>query len=181
MTDDFSPRHAIVTGGGSTTQAVAVSDANGVATMASWTLGSVAGPNTVIATVEGTAVLQNHPVFTAIGCTGGGSSAAYTINVCFTTPVTEAQRLAFVDAASRWGSIITDDVGDIPVSITTPLCGAGAPSLHLTIDDLVIFAAIEPIDGSGQVLGSAGWCYRRTAGLPLIGLMRFDEADVVFG
>ena len=42
----------------------------------------------------------------------------------------------------------------------------------------MIFAGIEPIDGAGQVLGSAGWCYRRTAGLPLIGLMRFDEADV---
>jgi hypothetical protein len=46
------------------------------------------------------------------------------------------------------------------------------------IDDLLIFAAVEPIDGVGAVLGSAGWCFRRTAGLPVIGTMRFDAADV---
>jgi hypothetical protein len=48
----------------------------------------------------------------------------------------------------------------------------------MTIDDLLIFAAIEPIDGVGNILGSAGWCFRRTGGLPVIGTMRFDVADV---
>ncbi|MBA3889090.1 MAG: hypothetical protein H0X64_01020 [Gemmatimonadaceae bacterium] len=168
-----------VTGGGGTTaDATATSDANGIATMSSWTLGGVAGPNTVTATVDGLAVSNNNPVFTAIGCTGGGSTAGFTINVCFTTPVTDAQRMAFVNAAARWGSVITGDVSDFPFSLASPNCGAGAPALHLTIDDLLIFARIEPIDGVGQILGSAGWCYRRTGGLPLVGLMRFDEADV---
>lgn len=168
-----------ITGGGGTTgSTVVTSDSNGVATMSSWTLGSVAGPNTVTATVSGLSVVNNGPVFRAIGCTGGGSTAGYAINVCFTTPVTDAQRLAFVAAAARWGGIITDDITDVPVSLTAPNCGAGMPSLHLAIDDLLIFAGIETIDGPGQILGSAGWCYRRTGGLPLIGLMRFDEADV---
>ncbi|MBA3891140.1 MAG: hypothetical protein H0X64_11495 [Gemmatimonadaceae bacterium] len=168
----------ITAGGGTTANAVAVSDANGVATMGSWTLGGVSGPNTVTATVEGSAVVSNNPVFTAIGCTGGGSTAGFTINVCFTTPVTGAQRIAFVNAAARWGSVITGDVSDFPISLASPSCGAGAPALHLTIDDLLIFARIEPIDGPGQILGSAGWCYRRSGGLPLVGVMRFDEADV---
>lgn len=168
----------VTSGGGSTTNASVMSDANGVATMASWTLGSVAGPNAVTATVSGLSVLNNNPVFRAIGCTGGGSTSSYTINVCFTTPVTEPQRIAFIDAAARWGGIITDDIPDLPISIPAPNCGAATPALHLTIDDLLIFAGIEAIDGPGQILGSAGWCYRRTGGLPLIGLMRFDEADV---
>lgn len=168
----------ITSGGGSTTDAVAVSDSTGVATMGSWTLGTVAGPNTVAAVVDGLSVVNNNLVFTVIGCTGGGSTAGFTINVCFTTPVTDAQRGAFVNAAARWGSLITGDITDLPVNLPTPNCGAGAPALHQTIDDLLIFASIQSIDGPGQILGSAGWCYRRTAGLPLIGLMRFDEADV---
>jgi hypothetical protein len=46
---------------------------------------------------------------------------------------------------------------------------------------MIIDAAIVPIDGPGAVLGSAGWCFRRgdaDGGLPIFGVMRFDEADM---
>jgi hypothetical protein len=54
------------------------------------------------------------------------------------------------------------------------------PAINETIDDLVIFAILEPIDGVNGILGSAGPCATRSAGsqLPLWGLMRFDTADL---
>jgi len=49
----------------------------------------------------------------------------------------------------------------------------------MTIDDLVIFARIEPIDGVNGILGAAGPCVIRSSNhLTLLGLMRFDIADV---
>ena len=41
------------------------------------------------------------------------------------------------------------------------------------------FASVEPIDGVGGILGSAGPCLiRTTGGLTLYGVMRLDSADV---
>jgi hypothetical protein len=47
------------------------------------------------------------------------------------------------------------------------------------IDDIVIFATIEPIDGPGAVLGSASPCLiRNSNSLTIAGSMRFDVADM---
>jgi hypothetical protein len=118
--------------------------------------------------------------FEASGCTGSGSTAGFTINVCFLTPVTASQRAAFVNAAARWSSIITGNLSEIPVNLSVPACGSNAPALNMTIDDVLIFARIENIDGPGAVLGSAGPCYFRSTSpnLPIIGQMRFDSADL---
>jgi hypothetical protein len=50
--------------------------------------------------------------------------------------------------------------------------------LNETIDDLVSFAAIDSIDGPGKILGQAGPCGFRGTGLPFLGVMMFDSADV---
>ena len=56
---------AVTQGGGSITGAAAVSDANGVAAVGSWTLGAVAGPNKMTASSTG---LSGSPItFTATG------------------------------------------------------------------------------------------------------------------
>src|SRR6185503_13313563 len=90
-----------------------------------------------------------------------------------------SQRAAFVNAAARWRSIITAKLPDVPVNISEGACDTGTPSLtNMTIDDVMIFAGIEPIDGAGSILGSAGWCFRRTGGLPVLGNMSFDVADM---
>ncbi|HLG04792.1 MAG TPA: leishmanolysin-related zinc metalloendopeptidase, partial [Gemmatimonadales bacterium] len=81
---------------------------------------------------------------------------------------------------ARWAAIITGDLADLTVTVGAGACGSNSPALaSRPIDDLLIFATIEPIDGPGQILGSAGWCFIRTAGLlPIIGRMRFDIADI---
>lgn len=163
---------AVTGGGGSVSAATAVSDANGVATVGGWTLGAIADLNTLTATASGYGSVR----FTAAGCEGGG--AGFAITVCYRTTMTTSQRQAFVDAAARWKSFITSDLPDVPVNVGQSQCDAGSPSMNLTVDDLLIFAAIEPIDGVGSILGSAGWCLRRTSGPPVAGTMRFDAADV---
>lgn len=168
----------VTSGGGSVTGAVATTDANGVATVGSWTIGTVAGPNTLSATVSGGSFTANPASFRAIGCHGGGGTG-YAITLCYTTTMSDTQRAVFETAAARWGSLITGDVEDVEAQIPAGSCGETSPSLDLTIDDLVIFAGIEDIDGPGAILGSAGPCYIRTGSLPVIGLMRFDLADVV--
>ena len=164
----------VSSGGGTVGNATAVTDAGGIASAGSWVLGPVAGPNTLSVSVQGLAVPP--AVFRGIGCAGRG--AGYAMTLCFTSSVTASQRQVFVDAAARWASIITADLPDLTATIPASSCGTGSPSLSMTIDDLVIFAAVEHIDGPGQVLGQAGWCYRRSGGLPIVGLMRFDAADV---
>jgi hypothetical protein len=165
---------AVTAGGGTVGAGSVTTNGSGVASAGSWTLGAVAGPNTVTASVAG---ITGAPVaFRGTGCSGGG--AGYTMTLCFTTAMTASQRAAFTNAANRWGGIITADLPDVAGSIPAGSCGESSPSMNHTFDDLLIFAGIENIDGPGAVLGSAGWCYRRTAGLPIIGLMRFDAADV---
>jgi hypothetical protein len=94
---------------------------------------------------------------------------------------------AFDAAVTRIGQIIVGDlqaakVGskDAPFDLTK--CSAsmsGTAPLDEIIDDLVIYAKVEPIDGVGKTLGSAGPCLTRvTGGLTVLGIMRFDSADL---
>lgn len=102
--------------------------------------------------------------------------------------LSEAQQSAFVDAANRWAEVITSDLpnevsggSNLPSSYSC----SGEPVFNGVVDDLVISAAGEPIDGPGAVLGSAGPCIVRSLGtngdrfpLPVYGIMRFDTADL---
>jgi hypothetical protein len=156
--------------------ATATTNASGVASAGSWTMGPVGGLNTLSVTVDG---LTAAPVvFRGVGCAGGG--AGYALTLCFTTPMSPSQRTVFQNAAARWASVVTGDLPDITGTVPAGTCGSGTPSLNLTFDDLVIFAGIENIDGPGAVLGSAGPCLIRSGGggLPILGVMRFDAADV---
>lgn len=72
----------------------------------------------------------------------------------------------FQNAIAIWESIITGDLSD------RVLDGE-------IIDDLLIDATIEAIDGEGNILGSAGPRNLRGENLlPFKGEMRFDEADI---
>jgi hypothetical protein len=166
-------RFQVATGGGSVTGATVVTDANGVAQMGSWVLGPVANHNTLTATVDAPVVEGNPVTFDGAGCQGGGGTG-WAITLCFRTTMTASQRAVFETAAARWSQVITGDLLDLTPTI---VC-SGQPRVGFPIDDLLIFAAVQPIDGVGGVLGSAGWCLRRSGGLPLQGSMRFDEADL---
>ncbi len=168
---------ALSAGSGTITGTAATTNAAGIATLGGWTLDSRATYNAVSASVPGLG--QNPLVFSAAGCEGGGG-AGFAITVCYLTPMTPTQQQAFVDAAARWGKIITSDLPDVPAGVIPEnACGTGSPSVGIPIDDILIFAAVTTIDGPGGILGSAGPCViRGPAGLPIIGTMHFDVADV---
>jgi hypothetical protein len=165
---------AVTSGGGNVTGATATTNASGIATVGSWVMGSPGALNTLSATAAGAGTPAS---FSAAGCSGGG--AGYAITLCYTTTLTATQRAAFDSAAARWGRVITGDLADIAFSLAAGGCGTGSPSFNLTVDDLMIFTAVQPIDGAGGILASAGPCYIRNSNtLPFLGTMRFDAADM---
>ncbi|HEX4936466.1 MAG TPA: leishmanolysin-related zinc metalloendopeptidase, partial [Gemmatimonadaceae bacterium] len=157
-------------GGGTVAPATAVTGVDGIAGGVRWTLGRASSAQTARASIPSLAV-----EFSA------RARSDYTIDVRFvgtpSPPATEAFRVA----AERIRTAVTGDVPDVAVQgLDVSRCGAGAgAALTETIDDVVIFASIAPIDGVGRVLGRAGPCYIRTAGQQsLVGQMTFDDADV---
>jgi Leishmanolysin/Viral BACON domain len=109
----------------------------------------------------------------------------YDIQLEFVGPdFTPTRQAIFKQAAARWGEIIVADLqdlisetGDLPA--TNKVCGFATPAFVGTIDDLLIFASIAPIDGKGKVLGQAGPALiRKDNSLTLVGCMQFDVADV---
>lgn len=96
----------------------------------------------------------------------------FAIEVRFLGGLSQRQMDAFRGAADRWVRLI---VGDLP-SVTLPN--------GQVIDDVLIFARGEDIDGVGNVLGQAGARELRPANagrfafLPATGEMSFDVADL---
>jgi hypothetical protein len=99
-------------------------------------------------------------------------SSPFTIEVRFLGGLTPRQMDAFTAAADRWCKVI---IGDMP----TVVVGGEV------IDDLVILAQGQDIDGPGQILGQAGPTHLRprsagkAAFIPARGKMAFDTADLV--
>lgn len=104
--------------------------------------------------------------------------------------MTAAQRSFFANAAARVTSIVTTDVIDAQANDTLDIsvaCSLPEPTiLHGIIDDVIIFAALDSLDGPGGVLAASGPCLTRNiagAGQPEVvipagGTMIFDTADV---
>jgi hypothetical protein len=168
---------SVTAGGGSINTTTGTTGADGIASLASWTMGPVGALNTVTATVPGLLPLNVDDA----GC-DNGAATGFAITLCYRTTMTASQRQAFVNAAARWGSIITGDLVEITAEFTG-VCGGSVPVYNGTVDDLLIFADVEPIDGPSNIVGSAGPCIIRNPGgvltQPIIGTMRFDVADVV--
>lgn len=164
-------------GGGSVSGAIQNTNVAGIATVGSWTLGATPGPNSLAATVTGGSIAGNPVTFNA---TGTGPIPAYDIVIRFNagSSPTTAQRQAFDAAEARWERVVVGDLPDVSVSRPTGTCSSTSP-IDETVDDLLIFVTVEPIDGPGGVLGSAGPCLIRSgSNLPLAGNMRFDTADL---
>jgi hypothetical protein len=95
----------------------------------------------------------------------------FTIEVRFLGGLTEKQKNAFKAAADRWSRVIIGDVASVTID-------------GEVIDDVLILAQGQDIDGPGKILGQAGPTHvrPRTAGkdafLPAKGTMAFDTADL---
>lgn len=97
---------------------------------------------------------------------GIDDSLQYNIEIQFVGDWPEHLKAVFVATADYLASLIAEDIEDAV---------DGAGNLY---DDLVITADLDPIDGTGGILGQAGPTGIRTdTGLPAIGEMTFDEAD----
>ena len=166
---------AVASGGGTVSGAVQQSSATGVATVGNWVLGT-AGANTLTATITG----GTSTTFTA---TAAAAAAAYNIDVRFigATPDAAVQS-AFQNAAARWGRVLGEvsnfNLGNIVLPAND--CATGQPAVTgETIDDIIIWASIDSIDGPSNKLGVAYPCYTRPSTLLILaGAMVFDSADV---
>jgi hypothetical protein len=113
----------------------------------------------------------------------GATAGAYAIDLVYLGSVSPAVDTAFVTAAGRWATIIRGDLPDVTVTdLDVAFCGnqPSGTTFTGTIDDLRIYVKVDSIDGVGGVLGSAGPCWIRggSGGLPFIGAVRLDAADV---
>lgn len=102
----------------------------------------------------------------------------FNIQFVFGPNVSSSQKTLFNQAGARWSQVITGDVANVPVNKRSNLCGVGEPALNSTVDDVVIYAEVGPIDGSGGTLAQAGPCLVRGGGVTSYGVMSFDSADV---
>jgi len=166
---------AVTGGGGTAGFTTTTSDGQGRASPGYWRFGP-GGPQSLSAATPGVA-----PV-TFSGSAVPAPATRFDLQVVFLDPQpTDAQKAAFLAARDRWQRIIVGDVADYGGSIPAGTCGSGAPAAKLSgpIDDVVIFAGIRPIDGSGSVLAEAGPCLGRSTGrLTIAGMVIFDSADL---
>ncbi|MFK7938158.1 MAG: leishmanolysin-related zinc metalloendopeptidase [Roseovarius sp.] len=97
---------------------------------------------------------------------GGPAASSYNVTIDFVGTWTTELQASFIDAADYLSTMILSDLPDVVVD------GAA-------IDDIVITATLEAIDGVGGILGSAGPRDLRGDGtfLPSTGAMRFDSED----
>jgi hypothetical protein len=115
-----------VTGGGGAvapTTPVAT-NASGIATATSWTLGAAAGPNQLTASVAAAGVTGNPAVFTATGVVGGANRLVFTVepvNAAVGAPIAPAVQVQVQDAA---GNPVTTATNAITVSFGSNPTGA---------------------------------------------------------
>lgn len=160
----------VTNGDGTVTGGTALSGSDGVASPGDWRMGHTSSSTVVATTGLGAAPLT----FTATGV-----AAAFLIDIRFLTSMTADERDAFVAAARRWMSIITSHLTAVPVILPAGACSTLQPAMNETVTDVVIFAAVTPIDGVGNVLGSASPCATRSGSdLTIVGTMQFDSADL---
>ena len=165
---------SVTSGAGTLSDTVATSAADGTVTLPTWTLGRNAVPQTL------------HVGLGAIGADVSASvQTDYNIDVrFFGADMTDAQKALFTNAAGRISAIVTGDIPDVTLTnfSATASCGlAGLPVVNETVDDLLIFASVQSIDGPGGILAEAGPClFRNTASgsFAVVGVMLFDAADV---
>lgn len=176
----ISIRFATQPGNGSVGPQTPVSGPDGTVTT-NWTLDAVEGTQVARAASLGPAL--NEVIFVAAAVSGVVPSA-FSIEVRYVQPVADQdQEIAVEAAAARWASLIVGDVPDITAQAPANFCGVGERALDEVVDDLVIYVRLAPIDGPGQILGSAGPCaIRRIAGetvpIPALGVINLDSEDL---
>lgn len=159
---------------GSTTIAT---NSSGIAQIQGWVLGATAKPDTVTATVTGTPLTGAPAQFID---TGYAATFPITIQP-YGAGLPPTAQAAFDSAAAKWRRAIYRPLSTASLSgATAGYCDKGTPALSGTTTGLVIYAAVDSIDGSGKILAESGPCLVRTSGsdLTAVGVMKFDSVDI---
>lgn len=158
---------------GTVTGATAATDlATGSAFVGSWVVGS-AETQTLTAT-------SSQLPGTAVTFTVRPVNSLFSIDVRFVGDGgSTIVREAFIAAAARWRSLIIGDLHNTRVIAPAGACTDWTPAMDEAVNDVVIFARIDTIDGPGKILGQAGPCFVNTGSrLSAVGIMEFDKDDM---
>lgn len=160
----------VTAGDGTITGGSALTGSDGMASPTDWRMGIGASTS-----ITATAALGAVPLtFTATGV-----AANFLIDVRFLTAMNADQRDAFVAAARKWMTIIAGHLNPVTVNLPQGACSSLQPAINEVVTDVIIFAEVTPIDGVGNVLGSASPCASRSSSdLTVVGTMEFDSADL---
>lgn len=169
----------VLSGNGAVGDGRVNTDANGVAQVGGWALGP-GGTNSLQAFVTTAPALS--VTFTATTSTTAPFAITYryvvdSTNTSGPLPPTRRQLEAFVNSNRRWARAITGDLANESMRVNANVCG-NHPAVNESVDDVLIFVELVEIDGPGAVLGSAGPCFIRSNGLPVLGRIRLDLADL---
>jgi hypothetical protein len=166
---------ALTLGGGSLAGSLtATTDNNGIATGPTWTLGKVIAPQRLTATSSGLVALVNATV-----------NPGLPIALRYFGAGTEAYQTTFAAAATRLRAMIVsggaaESVTDLVIS---GACGvAGADNITETINGVVIYAGIVPIDGPGGAVTRTTMCATRSAASkfqPMVSSIIIDVDDIL--
>ncbi|MFN2636091.1 MAG: leishmanolysin-related zinc metalloendopeptidase [Gemmatimonadaceae bacterium] len=165
---------SVIAGGGTIANTTGTVNPDGTITAPSWTLGKSAVPQQLQVTVGGFTTTISATVQTA-----------YKIQVVFYgRPLSANEQALFTNAAARIRALVVGAVPDVTTGTASPdSCGArGAAPLPSTIQGVIIYAAIDSIDGPGKTLAQSGPCYIRVNNgqndwRTSVGVMGFDSAD----
>ena len=135
------------------------------------------GPGVVYVRVSGASASRYDLAVWVLGTNPSDSSYDIELRYVGTQP-TSSQRSTLRAAADVWEGVISRGLSS-RIIIDSDLNCDGYPSLFgESIDDLLIHVRFERIDGSGGSVGIAGPCLYRTGGLPLVGKLGLDTADL---
>ncbi|QJR36878.1 leishmanolysin-related zinc metalloendopeptidase [Gemmatimonas groenlandica] len=166
---------------GTVTGGTVISDpANGTAFVGSWRLGT-ASTQTLIATSS--SIPTKSATFTTTV-----TLSAFNVDVRFVGDASLPVRTAFANAVAKWRQVIVGSIGtitnvSIPAGPAANACSDWSPAVTGTVQNTIIFARIDSIDGPGSpgvgnILGQASPCYVNANAIPFLGFMEFDTYDV---
>jgi hypothetical protein len=95
------------------------------------------------------------------------------------TGVTPRIQEAFTKAIARWREIIVADIGTTRLEINAGECQPWIPAIRESVNDLIVYVRVVPIDGDTKVVAQASPCYVNADNrLPIMGFVELDSADV---
>lgn len=132
------------------------------------------------ARIVGSVVGFTDTVSVTVTSCGAAPAGEYVLEVRFVGPAPAAAvQEAFACAAARLRAVIRAPLTPVPFTNESISDCVTGQELNESVPGLLVLATVEPIDGPGQILGSAGPCYLRNSNsLPVVGRMRFDSADL---